>query len=392
MKKPFHIAILVPASLNTKQFVNQLQQGFYNTYFPFLSPLKMGIHSKSEVEKYVDLEERLEIKTINTTPQSLKSMSSGEQRKLLLSYLLKSNAEALLLDNPFDSLDIESQQSLLPTFSKAAQRCSMIQLATRANDILPFVNQFYLYIEKTLQAFPSLKELQQFQQKSILDYDPQSLPLPKQKIEVDSNTLISFNNVSVSFYEKPILQNITWEINKGEFWQLIGPNGSGKSTLIGMITGDNPKGYNTNLHLFGRKKGTGETIWSIKEKIGYFSPSQVYNFKGHHSVLNMIISGFNDSVGLYFKPTEIEIQLANEWLHFVGLWELKDKNYRDLTIGQQRIVMCARAIVKHPPLLILDEPTIGLDDVSAQIFGLQPTHKFELTKSENGSIRNNTYS
>jgi len=104
-----------------------------------------------------------------------------------------------------------------------------------------------------------------------------------------------------------------------------------------MITGDNPKGYGADLTLFGRKKGTGETIWSIKEKIGYFSPTQVYNFKGSHSVLHMIISGFNDSVGLYFRPIEIEIQLAREWLQFIGMWDLKEEKYGDLTIGQQRI-------------------------------------------------------
>jgi len=409
MKKPFHIAIITPAGLNTKQFVSDLQKGVYETYFPSLNQLELAIHSKSEIEKYVDLEERLEIKAVNTTTQSLKSMSSGEQRKLLLNYLLKSSADALLLDNPFDSLDIQTQRNLIDTFKKTPQDFSIIQLATRSEDVLPFISHFYLYNEQKLQAFCSLKELQQFQKNTSSYFNTQTLPQPKQVIKTDGNELISFNKVSVSFFNKLVLQNITWQVNKGEFWQLIGPNGSGKSTLIGMITGDNPKGYNTDMHLFGRKKGTGETIWSIKEKIGYFSPAQVYNFKGGHSVLNMIISGFNDSIGLYFKPTEIEIQLAKQWLDFIGLSELKEKNYRDLTIGQQRILMCARAMVKHPPLLILDEPTVGLDDVSASIFvnlvntffalgnttiiyvshrnevNLKPTHKYQLTKNENGS-------
>lgn len=410
MNKPFYIAILIPSSLNTKSFINAIKKGKYESFLPSFDQLKIAVHSKSEAEKFVDLEERLDIKTINTTSQSLKSMSSGEQLKLLLNYLLKSSTDLLVLDNPFDSLDIETQASLIPVFSKAAQKTSIIQLATRSNDILPFIDQFYTYDNINFNAFNSLEELKLSQKEIAIQIMDKKLPLPKQTIDFSGNELVSFKKVSVSFYEKPVLQNITWQINKGEFWQLIGPNGSGKSTLIGMITGDNPKGYNTDLHLFGRKKGSGETIWSIKEKIGYFSPSQVYNFKGGHSVLNMIISGFNDSVGLYSKPSEIDIKLANEWLQFIGLWDLREKNYRDLTIGQQRIVMCARAMVKHPPLLILDEPTVGLDDASAQIFvnlvnrffalgntsilyvshrnehDLKPTHKFELTKSNNGSI------
>ena len=410
MTKPFYIAILVPISLNTKHFINELKQGKHVAIIPKTNHMDIAIHSKSEVDKFVDLEERLSIKKINTTPQSLKTMSSGEQRKILLNYLLESTANILLIDNIFDSLDNFTQTGLTAILSKASNRFSIIQLVTRSNDIFPFINQFYYYDEKKLYSFDSLGALQEFKQTLAPQFTKQFLPPPKKQIETKGNELISFKNSSVSFYEKKVLYGITWQINKGEFWQVTGPNGSGKSTLIGMITGDNPKGYGTDLTLFGRKKGSGETIWSIKEKIGYFSPAQVYNFKGHHSVLNMIISGFNDSIGLYYKPTEIDLQLAKEWLQFIGLWDLRDEKYSNLTIGQQRILMCARAMVKHPVLLILDEPTIGLDDTNAQLFAnlvntffkqgntsiiyvshrtekeINPTHKFELTKSELGSV------
>ncbi|WKX74833.1 ABC transporter ATP-binding protein [Zobellia laminariae] len=135
-----------------------------------------------------------------------------------------------------------------------------------------------------------------------------------------------------------------------------------------MITGENPKGYGQELYIFGRKKGTGESVWEIKKRIGYFTPSMTDKFTGYHSVSHMIISGFYDSVGLYINPTEAQLRLAKEWLTLIGLWDMKDALFHDLSMGQKRLIMCARAMIKHPPLLILDEPTAGLDDDSAALF------------------------
>ena len=112
-------------------------------------------------------------------------------------------------------------------------------------------------------------------------------------------TLVELHSVSVKYGNKQVLSDINWTIRKGEFWQLTGPNGAGKSTLISMITGDNPKAYGQNMILFGRRKGSGETIWDIKRQIGYFTPIMIQQFSRSESVENMIISGLNDSVGLY---------------------------------------------------------------------------------------------
>jgi molybdate transport system ATP-binding protein len=222
--------------------------------------------------------------------------------------------------------------------------------------------------------------------------------------------LVQFNNVSVSYEERCILKNINWQINKGEFWQLIGPNGSGKSTLLSMITGDNPKAYNQNLILFGRKKGTGETVWDIKAKIGYVNALMTHYFERRDTIENMVISGLNDSIGLYIKPSEVQIHLADEWLKLIGLYDQRKKVFVDLSAGKQRLVMIARAMIKHPPLLILDEPTTGLDDHDAMVFttlvnkiaaetntaiiyvshrkesGLSPDFIYELLPNEEGSI------
>ena len=216
--------------------------------------------------------------------------------------------------------------------------------------------------------------------------------------------------MSVSYLEEPILNKICWKVKHGEFWQLTGKNGSGKSTLISLVTGDNPKAYGQNIILFDRLRGSGETVWDIKNKIGYFTPSMVFNFKGHHSVLHMLISGIQDSIGLYKNPSEVEINKALEWLELLKLEHLKNIYFKNLNKGHQRLIMLVRAFIKWPYLLILDEPTVDLDDQSAFLFsellnkfykksntsiiyishrkekGIIPQKIIHLTNTENGSV------
>jgi molybdate transport system ATP-binding protein len=224
------------------------------------------------------------------------------------------------------------------------------------------------------------------------------------------NPLVTFKNVSVNYGETPILNAIDWEIKLGEFWQLIGPNGSGKSTILSMITGDNPKAFLQDITLFGMKKGSGETVWDIKKHIGYFSSDMLRGFKRLDSIGNMIVSGFFDSVGLFKAPTHQQISIARQWLYVLNMYEIRKQDFLSLSTGHQRLVLIARAMVKQPPLLILDEPTNGLDDADAQLFiqlinkialesntailyvshrqeaGLKPDFIYELIPSESGSI------
>jgi molybdate transport system ATP-binding protein len=194
------------------------------------------------------------------------------------------------------------------------------------------------------------------------------VPPPLHSYEHMGEVLVSMNAVSVSYNERPILNNINWEIRSGEFWQLMGANGSGKTTLLTMISGDNPKAFGQEIYLFGKRKGSGETVWEIKEKVGYFSPNMIRDFERHDSIEQMILSGFFDSVGLYIKPTDMQVKLAKDWLLLLGLSSKAAQPFRLFPQGQQRMILIARAMVKHPPLLILDEPTAGLDDESASLF------------------------
>jgi molybdate transport system ATP-binding protein len=171
----------------------------------------------------------------------------------------------------------------------------------------------------------------------------------------------------VAYYGKLIVHDINWQIRAGEFWQLKGPNGSGKTTLISLITGDNPHAYGQDLWLFGRKKGSGESIWDIKSRIGYFTPQLLQQFSRQTKIDEMIISGLYDSIGLYTRPTDNDKHLARQWLGLLGI-EHKSNNFHELSPGMQRLVMVARALIKQPDLLILDEPSTELDDHNVQIF------------------------
>lgn len=366
-----------------------------------------SLFSKLAIERFIDEEDRHGNKIITKDhEQSLRSMSSGEQKKALLHYLLAKQPEFMILDNPFDNLDIDSQEKLTLTLAAESIRTVFVLLISRRVDLLPFIMNYAILDKLELKVQNDLNSIG-----PQLMAEPFSgkIPEPPQKWKYTTNELITLQNINVRFGNKPILQDICWTIKKGAFWQLIGKNGSGKTTLLSMITGENPKGYGQELYLFGRKKGSGESIWDIKRKIGYFTPAMTDKFTGYHSVENMIISGLNDSIGLYIKPSEAQQRLAKEWLELIGMWPSRDRHFHDLSMGQKRLVMTVRAMIKHPMLLILDEPTAGLDDTSAALLvalvnkmaresaiatifvshrkepGLDPDQVFELQLHEKGS-------
>lgn len=294
--------------------------------------------------------------------RSIRTFSSGEQKKALLNYLLSKNPDFLIIENAFDMLDKASQMNLVTRLTDLSDRMTIIQIFRRKDHILPFIHHVLRFQDGNV-LFSGTMDMYRNQYQ---DNYPVSLQghIPPALIDFEpmNDPLIHFKNVSVAYGEKNILNNICWEIKQGDFWQLMGPNGSGKTTLLTMITGDNPKAYGQDLTLFGRKKGSGESIWDIKEKIGYVTPAMTVLFNGRHTVESMVVSGLLDSIGLYKKTSSLKKELAGRWIDLIGLTHVKQSWFSDLSEEQQCLVLIARAMIKHPPLLILDEPTHGLDD------------------------------
>jgi len=402
-----HWAIFIDNSSAKKQFIDRALKGDLPDEFSFFRNRKGLLFSKASLNYFLDEEDKHGVNHLDTVnKQALKTRSSGEQKKALLQYQLKLEHDFIILDNPYDNLDLESQNRLKSDLEKQSEQNTFIQLISRKSDLLSFINNFAYLNGEQLLFYTSLNEIPKRKEAIFSD----KLPSPLKDTLYDHESLVSMNNVGVSFQNKTVVQNINWEIKPGEFWQLIGNNGSGKTTLLSMITGENPKGYGQNLVLFGIKKGSGESIWDIKKNIGYFSPAMTYKFKGRHSLLHMLVSGLNDSIGLYVKPTESQLNLAIEWLELLEMKAIKDVFFYELSEAYQRLIMIARAMIKHPLLLILDEPTEGLDDQSAKLIvnlvnkigkesntatifvshrvepGLQPDHIFELKMTPNGSV------
>jgi molybdate transport system ATP-binding protein len=332
--------------------------------FEILKGLKGALFSKPALDNFMEEEIKHDRKLLtSSTPQSLQSMSSGERKKALLNYLLTTEPDFLVLDNPFDNLDIDSQKHMKRVLNNISDHISIIQLISRSGDLLPFITNYYR-LELT-ELISIISPSTSIPKKN--DFLKRDIPPALDCFTYSYEHLIKFKDVSVRYEEKSILKNINWKIKSGEFWELTGKNGSGKTTLLSMITGDNPKGYGQDIFLFGMQKGSGESVWDIKKNIGYFTPAMVDRFRGYHSLENMLISGLLDSIGLYVKPSEAQLRVAKEWLALIDMADKKDCYFHDLSLGQQRLIMCVRAMIKHPLLLILDEPTAGLDDASAAL-------------------------
>ncbi|WP_343485622.1 ATP-binding cassette domain-containing protein [Allomuricauda sp. d1] len=363
-----HWGIRIDNQSETRNFIAALFQNPPKG-FEGLSDKKGALFSDSEIGRYLDEEERHDLKLLTAnTQQSLKTMSSGERKKALLAYLLKQHPDFLVLVNPYDNLDAKSQESFKSQLRKLSKSIVLIQLVGRMNDLLfEITTDFGMLKRGEIQFYNNRAAfLENF--KNEKSPFTTAIPPPLHPIKTDYKELVVFDSVSVSFEGRQVLQSIHWTIKKREFWNLIGPNGSGKSTLLNMITGDSHKGYGQNLTLFGQKKGSGESVWDIKQHIGYFTPAMTDKFRGYHTIENMLISGLHDSIGLYVTPSDAEKRLADHWLRLLKLNQKKDRYFHELPVGEKRLLMTARAMVKHPPLLILDEPTAGLDDDNAHFF------------------------
>jgi molybdate transport system ATP-binding protein len=179
--------------------------------------------------------------------------------------------------------------------------------------------------------------------------------------------LVRLTDLTIKYDDKKIIDGLNWTIEPNQHWQLSGPNGSGKTGLLSIINGDHPQCYVNDIFVFGFKRGSGESIWQIKQFIGYVSTGLQWEYKGTTGLRNVILSGFHDSIGLYSRSTDKQKAIANEWLELLGMSDKGDEIFGKLSYGDQRLLLIARAMVKHPPLLILDEPCLGLDDMNRQM-------------------------
>lgn len=301
-------------------------------------------------------------------------LSGGELRKFKLTETLLAAPRVLIMDNPFIGLDAPSRCQLRELFATLAQEqyLQIILVLSKADDIPPFITHVVevkdgiVYPKQTLKTY---QESQKAVPQQVLGrhLEEAILHLPYKSEEYNTHEVVNMRNVSIRYGRRTILDSLTWKVCNGERWALSGQNGAGKSTLLSLICADNPQGYACDIALFGHPRGSGESIWDIKKHIGYVSPEMHRAYKRDLPAIHIVASGLKDSVGLYVRPHESEYDICRFWMEVFGIKALENKTFMKLSGGEQRLVLLARAFVKDPELLILDEPLHGLDNVNRRL-------------------------
>ncbi|VFQ43747.1 ATP-binding cassette domain-containing protein [Desulfoluna butyratoxydans] len=304
--------------------------------------------------------------------RGLRFLSTGEIRKTLICRALMKEPTLMVLDDPFCGLDKGATASLgerIHGLSRAG--VTPVLILGREKEMMPWVthvaemNQGRLVYCGPADGWAQKRPAGAASAPAALS-DACFVPAEDSTMFMEGESLVRFQDVSVAYNGRPVVSGVSFTLRKGEHLMITGPNGSGKSTLLSMINGDNPKAYGKDISLFGRRRGTGESIWDIKKEIGYLSAEFQIGYRASATPFSAILSGLTDSIGTYrrFSPKEKEAALA--WLEAMNLSHRKESPLRSLSSGEQRMVLIARAMIKAPALLILDEPCQGLDDANSR--------------------------
>jgi molybdate transport system ATP-binding protein len=272
-------------------------------------------------------------------------LSNGENKRLQIVKSLAYQPDWLILDNPYVGLDVNGREILTKGLLSLQAKGIHFMLISSPGDVPDYINQI---IELPASHTDISKSAPFLRPLDIFD------------------VAVKMEKVQINYSVKTILQDFSWEVKRGERWAIKGPNGAGKSTLISLITADNPQAYSQNITLFDRKRGTGESIWDIKKKIGYVSPELHLYFKEGGTCFSVVASGLFDTQGLFKRLSEEQKAQVTHWMQVMGIAHLPERSFMQISGGEQRMVLITRALVKNPELLILDEPCQGLDRIQTE--------------------------
>ena len=299
---------------------------------------------------------------LDDSSKDMFSLSSGELRKRRIARALKSRATYLIIDNPYLGLDVRSRGDFTEMLAQiAAEGGRSIILVMPGDAIMPSFITRIIRVGDDAQ----IRDLPEECRAAIASFPQKDLSAVRFYPSCENAEIVKCNGVSIRYGERTILKSLDWTVHEGECWAVRGENGSGKSTLLSLVCADNPQAYACDIELFGHKRGSGESIWDIKSHIGFVSPELHRAYNHDVPVIDVVASGLHDKKGLYMRTTPEQVPVCLHWLDVFGIGHLAERHYLHLSSGEQRLVLLARAFVKDPELLILDEPLHGLDDANS---------------------------
>ena len=331
-----------------------------------------GIKSFSDEHHFWNLEkvlQRLNLKGLRN--KQLIKLSNGETKRLLIASALLKNPVLLMLDNPLAGLDVQTRAEFNLIISDIIASGITVIMATSPFEIPDEITHVAVLKNGAIaQQMPAKSfDASLFSQigKEKLDKEELSDLLNTGDIPA-YEWVVKMSKVNIAYGDKQILKNVDWQIKQGEHWALLGPNGAGKSTLLSLINGDNPQAYANDIILFDRKRGTGESIWDIKNKTGFVSPELYQYFPTDNSCLQVIESGFYDTMGLFRPSDPKKAAIALRWMKALEIDQYARILLKNIPASAQRLCLLARALIKNPTLLIFDEPCQGMDTRQQQHF------------------------
>jgi len=296
--------------------------------------------------------------------KQLIKLSNGETKRLMLAAALLKNPVLLLLDTPLTGLDVQTRAVFSKMIDEIIASGISVIMATSPYEIPDAITNIAYLQNGEVKQLISKNEFKPelFIQNTADNIDKAQLKaLLTQNDKPAYTYIVKMNQVHIKYAENQVLSGVNWQILPSERWALLGPNGAGKSTLLSLINGDNPQAYANDIILFDKKRGTGESIWDIKKKIGFVSPELHQYFPTENSCLQVIESGYYDTLGL-FRPSQPKLtETALKWMQALEIDQYERHLLKNIPASAQRLCLLARALIKNPDLLIFDEPCQGMD-------------------------------